>query len=98
MRPSALASPGGCEMWMLPSRFWLELKAHAVQHGRILLKRGQIFVVDDRRRHVPCRIDGDVFHRFRQFRRGVLARLSDDDARGPDLLAPCITLSVKSGC
>ena len=64
-----------------------ELEAHAVEHGRVLRQGGQIFVVDDRRRHVPGRIDGDELHRLRQFRRRMLAGLADDDARGPCLRA-----------
>ena len=47
----------------------LDLEAHARQHGRILLQRRQIFVVHDRRRHVPGRVDGDVLHRLGQQRR-----------------------------
>ena len=62
-------------------------QAHPLQHGRILLQRRQIFVVDDRRRHVPGRIDGDELHRLRQFGRRLLAGLAGDDARGPGLRA-----------
>ena len=87
MRPSALASPGGCEMWMLPSRVAVELQAHALQHGRILLQRRQIFAVDDRRRHVPGRIDRDELHGLGQQRRGMNAGLAGHDLGGPDLRA-----------
>ncbi len=65
----------------------LELEAHALKHGRVLLQRRQVFVVDDRRRHVPGRIDRDVLHRLREQRGRMRARLAGDDAGGPDLLA-----------
>ena len=69
---------------MLPSRSAFQPQAHALQHGRVLLQRRQIFVVDDRGRHVPGRIDGDELHRLRQQRRRLVARLAGDDAGGPD--------------
>ena len=83
MRPSAFASPGGCEMCTEPSGILHQVEAHPLEHGRILLQRGQVFVVDDRRRHVPGRVDGDVLHRLRQERRRR-AGLADHDARRPD--------------
>ena len=61
----------------------LQLQAHALEHGRILLQRRQVFVVDDRRRHVPGRVDGDVLHRLREERRRR-AGLADHHARLPD--------------
>src|SRR3569623_67188 len=61
-----------------------ELQAHALKHGGVLLQRRQVLIVDDRWRHIPCWIDGDVLHRLRQERRGMRARLAGDDARGPD--------------
>ena len=71
----------------------LQLETHALQHGRILLQGRQIFVVDDRRRHVPGRVDGDELHRLRQKRRGVDG-LADDNTRWLQNGAPfCITLS-----
>ena len=65
----------------------LQPQPHALQHGRVLLQRRQILVVDDRRRYVPGRIDRDELHGLAQQRRGVNARLSGHHAGGPDLRA-----------
>ncbi len=62
-----------------------QLQAHALEHRRVLLQRRQILVVDDRGRHVPCRVDRDVLHRLGQFR-CRLGRQACDDARLPDQL------------
>ena len=50
----------------------------------ILRQRRQIFIVHDRGRHVPGRIDRDVFHGLAQQRR-LHAGLADHDPGGPDL-------------
>ncbi len=87
MRPSALASPGGCEMWIEPSRARSSFQPHAFQHGRVLLQRRQVLVVDDRRRHVPGRVDRDELHGLRQQRRRMDAGLAGHYPGGPDLSA-----------
>ena len=69
-----------------------QVEAHPLEHGRILLQGRQIFVVDDRRRHVPGRVDGDVFHRLRQKRGRMDAGLADHDARLPDRGAMVVDL------
>ena len=64
-----------------------DLQSDPRQRARIARQRRQIFVADDRRRHVPGRIDRDVFHRLGQQRRGVVAGLADDDLGRPHRLA-----------
>ena len=61
-----------------------ELEAHSFQRHRVALQHRHIFVVYDRRRHVPGRIDGDVFHRLAKQRRRHV-RLADHDSGAPDL-------------
>ena len=57
---------------------------HPLERRRVSLQPGQIFIVDDRGRHVPGRIDGDELHRLtEQRRRHVL--LADYDSGAPDL-------------
>ena len=57
----------------------LDPQPHAGEYGRVLRQGRQIFVVNDRRRHVPGRVDSDVFHLGTEHRR-LHARLADDDA------------------
>ena len=67
-------------------RVLLDLQPDALHRLRVLLQRRQVFVLDDRRRHVPGRIDGDELHLCAEQRRR-LARLADHDLGLPDQLA-----------
>ena len=78
MRPSALAGAGRLIDVHGAVRILIDFQADAVERLRILLQRRQIFVLDDRRRHVPGRIDGDELHLRRGHRRR-LGRLAGDD-------------------
>ena len=67
---------------MVPSASCVSLQADAIERLRVLLQRRQVFVLDDRGRHVPGRVDGDEFH-LRADHRRRLARLSGHDLGVP---------------
>src|SRR5512139_1256322 len=62
------------------------LQADAIECLRVRLQRRQIFVLDDRGRHIPGRIDGDELHISAHHRRR-LARLPGYDLGVPVRLA-----------
>src|SRR5262249_27553364 len=57
---------------------------HARQRAGLSRLRRQVLVPNDRRRHLPGRVDGDGIHLLRQ-QRARHARLADHNARGPHL-------------
>ena len=61
----------------------LHLETHARENLRIAGVNRQQFILDDRLRHVPRRIDDDIVHRRGQKRR-LRLRLAGDDLGAPD--------------
>ncbi len=61
----------------------LHLEAHTTEYRRVLRQGRQVFIVDNRRRHVPGWVEGDEFHRLAEQRRGLFARLARDDLGRP---------------
>ena len=56
-------------MCTLPSRLLTTLRPMRASTVGILRQRRQVFVLHDRRRHVPGRVDGDELHRLGEQRR-----------------------------